>query len=94
MFSRQTYHCRKTREEIEELEQKFNTYRNATPPNGGYKYWKKLYLSGRRRYAKGQTNRRIRAMYRRKFAVCDPEEIEALKCAEYEKEYDYPWTIW
>ena len=65
--------------------------------NGGYDYWKIYYLTGPRQYAKDCTNRVIRAMYRdlfRKMNKEDMDEIQAYHGADYEKAYDYAWTIW
>lgn len=65
--------------------------------NGGYEYWQAYYLTGPRRYAKFCTNRVIRAMYRdmlRSIDPDDPGDIPAFRGSEYEKIFDYDWTIW
>lgn len=65
--------------------------------NGGYEYWKTYYLSGNRRYAKYCTNRAIRAYYRDQFRRLNSEDMEdvmAMRNSDYEKAYDYDWTIW
>lgn len=70
---------------------------NPNARNGGYEYWQAYYLTGPRQYAKFCTNRVIRAMYRdmiRRMAEEDMDEIPALKGSDYEKAYDYAWTIW
>ena len=71
---------------------------NRNRRNGGYEYWSHCYLSGCRRYAKSCTNRRIRAKYRRMLSGGAREEylidVVAPQGSDYEKEYDYLWTIW
>ena len=65
--------------------------------NGGYEYWKTYYLTGPRRYAKSCTNRAIRSRYRdmlRTIAEDMLDEVQALCGSDYEKMYDYDWTIW
>ena len=65
--------------------------------NGGYTYWKSYYLTGPRRYAKFCTNRMIRAMYRdmlRRMSEDDMDDICAFTGSDYEKAFDYDWTIW
>jgi len=61
--------------------------------NGGYTYWQTCYLSGPRKVAKQGTNRKIRGMYRSLHLLEDPEDIRALKHSEYQKNFDYWWTI-
>ena len=61
--------------------------------NGGYTYWETYYLSGPRKYAKQATNRKIRAKYRDMIKTTDLEEIQVLSGADYEKEFDYWWTV-
>ena len=72
--------------------------RRHRPRNGGYEYWRNCYLSGCRRYAKDCTNSHIRAKYRqmalRNMTDEFLEDVVALKGSDYEKEYDYLWTIW
>jgi len=65
--------------------------------NGGYNYWKHVYLSGLRSDAKHNTNRAIRAMYRDMLNVLDHdalEDIQIMNGSDYEKIYDYDWYIW
>ena len=65
--------------------------------NGGYAYWRKLYLSGKRRYAKECTNRVIRARYRDMLNVIPEEnldEVPALRCSDYERQFDFEYSIW
>ena len=67
------------------------------PRNKGWEYWKTWYISGRRKYAKDCTNRVVRAYYRDILSSLEDEDIEdiqALKGSDYEKMYDYNWTIW
>ena len=79
----------------EEYREKYVDMKNAR--NGGYEYWQSYYLTGPRKYAKETTNGVIRAMYRALLSVLDPDELEdvqALKGSDYEKTFDYDWTIW
>ena len=66
--------------------------------NGGYEYWNNCYLSGCRKYAKSCTNRKIRAKYRRLGLTNMRDEhladIVAPRGSDYEKEFDYLYTIW
>lgn len=62
--------------------------------NFGYHYWNQCYLSGCRRYAKEATNRRIRSKYRTMVANAEREDIIAPHGSDYEKEFDYWWTIY
>ena len=64
------------------------------PRNGGWEYWKTYSLTGRRQYAKKYSDRRIRQKYRQLIHNLDPEDVTAPRGADYEKEYDYNWTIW
>lgn len=67
------------------------------PRNGGYTYWHTYYLTGPRQYAKFCTNRAIRAMYRDMIRRLDEEameDIQAFRGADYEKAYDYAYTLW
>ena len=50
--------------------------------------------TGRRQYAKKYSDRRIRQKYRQLIHNLDPEDVTAPRGADYEKEYDYNWTIW
>ena len=63
-------------------------------PNKGYKYWQTYYLSGPRALAKQSTNRKIRTKYRLMIKRGDYEDIKAPAGADYEKEFDYNWTVW
>ena len=77
-------------------------YRNAfgdakNRPNGGYRYWRHAYLSGPRQYAKDNTNSTIRAMYRDMLNTIDSDamdDVQALNGSDYEKMFDYWWTIY
>lgn len=68
--------------------------------NGGYEYWQQFSRSGARAFAKDATNSVIRARYREllnDLDMEDPEtleEIQALTGSDYEKMFDYWWTIW
>ena len=78
-----------------EYREKYGDMKNAR--NGGYEYWQSYYLTGPRRYAKEATNSVIRAMYRALLNVTDPdalEEVQAFTGSDYEKVFDYDWTIW
>lgn len=68
--------------------------RKHPPRNNGWEYWRIWYLTGPRQYAKKYTDKRIRQKYRRMIKKFDPDEVTAPKGADYEKEYDYAWTIW
>lgn len=75
--------------------EKYGGCRNAR--NGGYEYWQNYYLTGPRQYAKDCTNRVIRAFYRDLINSLDAdslEDVQALTGSDYEKMYDYNWTIW
>lgn len=81
---------------IEEHTKSF-CYFSATPPNDGFDYWKTLYLSGKRKFAKRCSNSIIRARYRDILKNIDIENIEdipALCGSEYRRLFDYNWTIW
>ena len=65
--------------------------------NGGFEYWQNSYLSGKRKFAKRSTNRVIRSRYRDMLRNADEEQLEdmrGLRGSDYEKEFDYAWTIW
>ena len=64
------------------------------PRNGGYDYWSYFSLSGERSFAKRSTNRRIRARFRTAIANQNLEDIMAMNGGQYEKEFDYWWTIY
>lgn len=77
-----------------------DTYWNRKHPtrNGGYEYWSNCYLSGCRKYARYCTNRHIRAKYRQLLAKNTKDEyfadVVAPTGSDYEKEYDYLWSIY
>ena len=62
--------------------------------NRGYDYWKPFYLSGCREFAKKCTNRCIRSRFRMKVHAMDPEEISIMRHSDYQKDFDYWWTLW
>lgn len=62
--------------------------------NGGYHYWDQFYLSGSRGFAKKYSDKRIRQRFRERIRNTDPEDVIALRGSDYEKEFDYAWTIW
>lgn len=64
------------------------------PRNNGFNYWQYDDISGRRKFAKKQTNKTIRAKHRGLMANMDPEEVVADRGNDYRKEFDYNWTIW
>lgn len=70
-------------------------YKHCDPRNGGYQYWTEFYLSGPKSYAKECTNRKIRAKYRDLFnSGEDHDHIMGLKGSQYEKEFDFWWTVY
>lgn len=72
-----------------------NWYNRRHPPrNNGWEYWKIWYISGARQYAKKYSDKRIRQKYRQMIRKYDPDDVTAPKGADYEKEYDYNWTVW
>ena len=82
----------KMRREWDEEEEPFRN-RWMDGRNGGYTYWETCYLSGPRKLAKQETNGKIRSMYRNMIKTKDLEDIQALSGADYEKEFDYMWTV-
>ena len=79
----------------DECRENYGDCKNAR--NGGYEYWQSYYLTGPRQYAKNCTNRVIRAIYRDMLNTLDAdalEDVQALRGSDYEKMYDYNWTIW
>ena len=67
------------------------------PRNGGYEYWSQFYLSGPRQYAKECTNSVIRSRYRDILRSIDDDnmdDIQAFQGSDYEKMFDFWWTIW
>ena len=98
LFANQTWNGRRT---IHELEDYYRARiedpwcrRWYTDRNNGFAYWQKCYLSGCRKLAKDATNRKIRAMYRGMMANMDPDDVPALMQADYEKVFDYQYTLW
>ena len=80
---------------IAEADEDDSWWREKHPPrNRGWEYWRAYYLSGRRQYAKKYSDKRIRQKYRMMIRQLDPEDISAPCGADYEKEYDYSWTVW
>ena len=73
-----------------------DSYWNRKHPsrNNGWEYWKSFYLTGRRQFAKKFSDKRIRQKYRTMVKKLDPEDVTVPRRADYEKEYDYSWTIW
>ncbi len=73
---------------------------NHHPRNGGYEYWQQFSRSGARRFAKEATNGVIRSRYRDMLRDIDPydddalEDIQALTGSDYEKMFDFWWTLW
>lgn len=62
--------------------------------NGGWEYWHMFDLTGRRQFAKKYSDKRIRQKYRQLIKKRDPEDVPSLHGADYEKEFDYNWTVW
>ena len=54
-------------------------------------YWKTYYLTGPRSYAKQQTARKARRSFNQKVAHVDWDDFFI---DDYEKSFDYAWTIW
>lgn len=69
-------------------------YRKHPPRNGGFEYWGSYSVSGRRKFAKNQTNRVLRQAFRNETANREAEDIRAMRGADYRKNYDYNWTVW
>lgn len=78
---------------VEENEEEW-WLRKHPPRNGGWEYWSDWSISGRRQFAKKFSDKRIRQKYRQMIRNIDPEDVTALRGADYEKEFDYAWTIW
>ena len=59
-------------------------------------YWRHAYISGPRKYAKEATNSKIRAYWRDEFAHCDNwEDFDTnMQNANYQKYFDYNWTVY
>lgn len=69
-------------------------WRTDTGRNGGYEYWQKYSMTGRRQFAKRYSDKRIRQKYRQMIHHVDPDDVCLPQRADYEKEFDYSWTIW
>lgn len=82
------------RQHLEETSGEFGWWSRHHPRNGGYEYWRVYYLSGARRFAKRQTNKVLRGLYREMIKHMDPDDVPALKNSDYQKTFDYNWTIW
>ena len=71
--------------------------RKHHPRNGGYEYWSQFCRSGTRRFAKDETNGVIRARYRDILKLLNDDnmdDIQALQGSDYEKMFDFWWTLW
>lgn len=91
------YSVKELRDKLErEAEEDADSYwsRKHPPRNNGWEYWRLLYLTGRRQHAKKYSDKRIRQKYRQMIHHADLEDAIAPKRADYQKEYDYAWTIW
>lgn len=89
------YNVRILRDRLER-EANEDTWWNRKHPakNNGWEYWKTYYLSGMRGYAKKYSDKHIRQKYRQMIKHLDPEDVYAPRGADYEKEYDYAYTVW
>ncbi len=67
---------------------------HAWEHNNSLEYWKTYYLSGPRKFARDQTNSALRRKFRDEFASDDYENMYAPQCAEYQKFFDYAYSIW
>ena len=83
------------RRKLEDEAAEDNYWNRKHPPrNGGWEYWHHWYITGRRQFAKKYSDKTIRQKYRQIIRKLDPEDVTAPHGADYEKEYDYNWTIW
>ena len=57
------------------------------------KYWKRYYVSGVRQFARFCSERKIRTKYRDAINVDDFEELYAPQHSDYQKEFDFWWTV-
>ena len=59
-------------------------------------YWRHAYISGPRKYAKEETNRKVRAYWKNELAHCeDWEDFDSnMQNTDYQKHFDYAWTVW
>lgn len=97
MYGSGQYNVRWLRGElIRQAEEDADTWwRKKHPPrNRGWEYWRTYTLSGRRGYAKKYSDKVIRQRYRQMIRNHDLEDVVALRGAQYEKEFDYSWTVW
>lgn len=91
------YSAQELRDKLErEAEEDAGSYwsRKHPPRNNGWEYWRLYYLTGKRQYAKKYSDKRIRQKYRQMISHGDPEDVSVPRRADYQKEYDYNWTIW
>lgn len=58
------------------------------------KYWQKINVSNARGFAKRQTNRKVRTMFRALIHQMKYDEVPFCGCADYQKYFDYQWTVW
>lgn len=63
---------------------------------GCEQYWRYCYLSSAKTFAKKATSKAIRNYWKQQLAHCeDWEEIEAgMNRSDYQKQFDYDWTVW
>ena len=63
-------------------------------------YWKEYHISGARRYAKDETNNKVRSDWRADASRAlslydiDDDETYVLRNSDYRKTFDYFWTVW
>ena len=59
-------------------------------------YWRHAYISGPRKYAKKETNSKVRAYWKNELARCeDWEDFDSnMQNTDYQKHFDYAWTIY
>lgn len=92
------YSARRSVQDVEQLEKLRNEEWTGTKyyenRNNGFTYWQVVHLSGPRSFAKESTNNKIRSKYRNAINSGDFEDLYALSSADYQKEFDYYWTIW
>ena len=85
---------REAKEDYERSLAEGHIYKWDDPRNDGYNYWVDFSLSGPRQYAKFCTNRKIRQMYRNLENMENLENVMGLHGSDYEKIFDYWWTIY
>lgn len=81
-------------EDLDDAEESKYIRNHIDHRNSGYRYWETYYLSGRRKVAKEETNRRIRQKYRIDAMNYESRDVPALQNSEYQKEFDYAWEIY